>query len=93
MDSTESEFETYVELFKEGGELRYLVDKESQQIRLSLYAHGRQGKLGDVNTTRPGIFSPVERAKWDAWNEVKGMDQKAAKEKFVAMAKIIAAKK
>jgi diazepam-binding inhibitor (GABA receptor modulating acyl-CoA-binding protein) len=93
MDGLDYDFEGYIELFREGGSLRHLIDKESQDVRLSMYALGRQGKLGDVQGSRPGMFSPIERAKWDAWEKLKGMDQKVAQEKFCALGKTIVAKK
>ncbi len=92
MDSASTEFDQYVERCKEGGNMRSQVDKEEKSLRLSLYALGRQGKLGNVNTERPGMFSPIERVKWDAWNEIKGMDQNDARQKFIALAKTIEAK-
>lgn len=40
--------------------------------QLALYALFKQGTVGDINTSRPGIFDPKGRAKWDAWEKQKG---------------------
>ena len=31
-----------------------------------------QATVGDVNTARPGMFDLKGKAKWDAWDKVKG---------------------
>lgn len=45
----------------------------------------QQGKIGNVNCERPGVFSPIERAKWDAWEKNKGMSVAEAQEKFIEL--------
>ncbi|CAJ0583347.1 unnamed protein product, partial [Mesorhabditis spiculigera] len=45
---------------------------------LKYYAYFKQVTVGDVNTERPGMFSFVEKAKWDAWNGVKGTSKEEA---------------
>jgi len=37
-----------------------------------LYALYKQATVGDVDGKRPGFSDMVGRAKWDAWNELKG---------------------
>lgn len=56
----------------------------SNEDALVLYGLFKQATVGDVNTGRPGIFSPTDRAKWDAWNTRKGTSQDDAKEQYVA---------
>ena len=80
-----TEFELYVEQVKEGGPCRPLVDKQSTDTRLKLYGLGRQGSLGDNNEPKPGMFSFVEKKKWEAWMENKGMAQEEAKRLFIAL--------
>lgn len=41
-------------------------------MQLALYALFKQGTVGDIDTSRPGIFDPKGRAKWDAWEKQKG---------------------
>lgn len=40
--------------------------------------------MGDVNTSRPGLLDLKGKAKWDAWNERKGMSQEEAKLAYIA---------
>lgn len=84
-----SEFDQFVEMCKEGGSGRALVDKESTDVRLKLYALGRQGKLGDCVDPKPGMFALVQKKKWGAWTALKGKDQDEAKKEFVELAKKI----
>uniref|UniRef100_A0A914CJX8 ACB domain-containing protein n=1 Tax=Acrobeloides nanus TaxID=290746 RepID=A0A914CJX8_9BILA len=39
--------------------------------------------IKNVNTERPGIFSLVERKKWDAWKEVEGLSADQAKQQYI----------
>lgn len=41
-------------------------------MQLILYALFKQGTVGDVNTSRPGVFDLKGKAKWDAWDKQKG---------------------
>lgn len=72
IEITDEEHEKYVEAVKQNMDL---VDKQSQDFRLNLYAHGRQGKLGDNNEPKPGTFQIKEKYKWEAWGKLKGMDK------------------
>ncbi|KAA8523302.1 hypothetical protein F0562_009725 [Nyssa sinensis] len=40
--------------------------------KLILYGLYKQATVGAINPSRPGLFSPKERAKWDAWKAVEG---------------------
>ena len=50
---------------------------------LTLYKYYKQTTVGDCNTARPGIFDMTGRAKWDAWNSLKGVPQKEAEAKYI----------
>jgi diazepam-binding inhibitor (GABA receptor modulating acyl-CoA-binding protein) len=50
---------------------------------LSIYGLFKQATVGDVSGTRPGLFDPKARAKYDAWQKNEGMDQNDAKEEYV----------
>ncbi|MCQ2816429.1 MAG: acyl-CoA-binding protein [archaeon] len=50
---------------------------------LKLYSLYKQGTIGDINTERPGMLDFKGKAKWDAWNGVKGMPQNEAKKQYV----------
>lgn len=53
-------------------ERKDLLDKESKDYRLKLYSAGRQGKFGDNNEPKPGMFDVVGKMKWESWNKRKG---------------------
>jgi diazepam-binding inhibitor (GABA receptor modulating acyl-CoA-binding protein) len=53
-------------------EVRQLKNKPTDSELLKLYALFKQGIVGDVNTDRPSFFDLKGRAKWDAWNDLKG---------------------
>ena len=96
MDATQvdiSEFETYKDLFKEGGAERPLLDQQSTDLKLKMYGLGRQGTSGDNTESKPGMFALVEKKKWEAWTELKGMSQDEAKRQFIVLAKQILATK
>lgn len=58
---------------------------------LELYALYKQGSVGDVTTSRPGMLDVRGRAKWDAWNGKKGMTQAAARDAYLALAQRLGA--
>ena len=60
-----------------------LPDKPDNATLLQLYALYKQASSGDVDGKRPGFGDMVGRAKWDAWNAVKGKDAKAAMQEYV----------
>ena len=52
---------------------------------LKLYALYKQGSLGDNDQPRPGFSDPVARAKWDAWNALKGLSRQDAMAQYIAL--------
>ncbi|CAI5456181.1 unnamed protein product [Caenorhabditis angaria] len=55
----------------------------SNDQKLTFYSLFKQATIGNVNTDRPGIFSIVERKKWDSWKELEGVSQDEAKERYI----------
>ena len=51
--------------------------------KLKLYAFYKQVAEGDVKGGCPSIVSMVERAKWQAWNAIKGMPKEKAMEGYL----------
>lgn len=49
-----------------------LAPSPSPFPQLILYALFKQGTVGDVNTSRPGVFDLKGKAKWDSWEKQKG---------------------
>jgi len=57
--------------------------KSTQSERLEFYKYFKQGSVGDVNTSQPGITHPSDRAKWDAWKSVEGTSKADAQGLYV----------
>ena len=64
-------------------ESKTLPEKPDNATLLQIYALYKQASVGDVDGKRPGFTDMVGRAKWDAWNAVKGKDAKAAMQEYV----------
>ena len=60
-----------------------LPEKPDNATLLKLYALYKQGSGGDVDGKRPGFTDMVGRAKWDAWNELKGKAGAEAMQDYV----------
>ncbi|CAE6413005.1 hypothetical protein ACGC1H_002936 [Rhizoctonia solani] len=57
--------------------------KPTQDQQLAFYKYYKQGTNGDVNTERPGMLDFTGKAKWDAWNSVKGVSKEDAQNEYV----------
>jgi diazepam-binding inhibitor (GABA receptor modulating acyl-CoA-binding protein) len=62
---------------------KQLPEKPDNATLLQIYALYKQATAGDVDGKRPGFTDMVGRAKWDAWNELKGKDAAAAMQEYV----------
>lgn len=60
-----------------------LTDRPDNTTLLKLYALYKQGSTGDNAEKKPGFGDMVGRAKWDAWNGMKGTDSDAAKQQYI----------
>ena len=60
-----------------------LPERPDNMTMLKLYALYKQGSAGDVDGKRPGFTDMVGRAKWDAWNELKGQTADEAKQAYI----------
>ena len=60
-----------------------LPERPDNQTLLKLYALFKQASSGDVDGKRPGFTDMVGRAKWDAWNELKGTSANDAMTQYV----------
>ena len=60
-----------------------LPERPDNATLLKLYALYKQGSAGDVDGKRPGFTDMVGRAKWDAWNELKGQSKDEAQQAYV----------
>ncbi|MBL3556031.1 MULTISPECIES: acyl-CoA-binding protein [Marinobacter] len=57
--------------------------KPSNELKLEFYALYKQATEGDVNGKRPGMMDFVGRAKYDAWEKVKGMSSEEAMQQYI----------
>ena len=64
-------------------DVKTLTKRPSNDDMLFLYAHFKQATEGDNNGKRPGMMDMVGRAKFDAWDKLKGISKDAAMQKYV----------
>ena len=64
-------------------ESKQLPEKPDNMTLLKIYALYKQASAGDVDGKRPGFTDMVGRAKWDAWNELKGQSQDEARQAYI----------
>ncbi len=62
---------------------KQLSEKPDNTTLLKIYALYKQASAGDVEGKRPGFTDMVGRAKWDAWNEIKGKSTDEAMQEYV----------
>lgn len=60
-----------------------LSERPDNATLLKLYALYKQATAGDNADKKPGFSDMVGRAKWDAWNSLKGTAQEAAMQQYV----------
>ena len=60
-----------------------LSERPDNATLLKLYALYKQGTEGDNETKKPGMMDMVGRAKWGAWDELKGTDPKDAMQQYI----------
>ncbi|WP_374964956.1 acyl-CoA-binding protein [Spongiibacter tropicus] len=57
--------------------------KPSNEMKLEFYALYKQATEGDVAGKRPGMMDFVGRAKFDAWEKLKGMSKDDAMQQYI----------
>jgi acyl-CoA-binding protein len=62
-----------------------LPEKPDNATLLQLYSLYKQATEGDVEGKRPGFTDMVGRAKWDAWNGLKGKGKDEAMAEYVEL--------
>jgi diazepam-binding inhibitor (GABA receptor modulating acyl-CoA-binding protein) len=60
-----------------------LSERPDNATMLKIYALYKQGSLGDNADKKPGFGDIVGRAKWDAWNGLKGTAQETAMQQYI----------
>ena len=62
-----------------------LPERPDNFTLLRIYALFKQGTEGDVSGARPGITDFVGRAKFDAWEMLKGKSKEEAQSAYVTL--------
>ncbi|WP_296492773.1 acyl-CoA-binding protein [Rhodoferax sp.] len=60
-----------------------LSERPDNMTLLKLYALYKQASAGDNNEKKPGFTDMVGRAKWDAWNTLKGTSETDAMQQYI----------
>jgi diazepam-binding inhibitor (GABA receptor modulator, acyl-CoA-binding protein) len=60
-----------------------LAERPDNATLLKIYALYKQGSIGDNADKKPGFSDMVGRAKWDAWNGLKGTSSDDAMQQYV----------
>lgn len=71
------------EFEKAAEEVKNLKTKPADDEMLFIYSHYKQATVGDINTERPGILDLKGKAKWDAWNGLKGTSKEDAMKAYI----------
>jgi diazepam-binding inhibitor (GABA receptor modulator, acyl-CoA-binding protein) len=75
--------ELRVEFEKAAHEAQNLPQRPDNEVLLKLYALYKQAVKGDVTGKRPGMFDMVGRAKFDAWESLKGTSSATAMQEYI----------
>ena len=62
-----------------------LAQRPDNTTLLKIYGLYKQATVGDNGEKKPGFGDMVGRAKWDAWNGVKGTSSDDAKRQYIAL--------
>jgi diazepam-binding inhibitor (GABA receptor modulator, acyl-CoA-binding protein) len=64
-------------------ESKQLPEKPDNMTLLKIYALYKQATAGDVEGKRPGFTDMVGRAKYDAWDGLKGKSSEEAMQEYI----------
>ncbi|OWY39519.1 acyl-CoA-binding protein [Xenophilus sp. AP218F] len=68
-------------------DVKTLSERPDNQTLLQLYALFKQATEGDASGERPGMMDFINRAKFDAWEKLKGKSADEAKQEYVDVVK------
>lgn len=57
----------------------------SSETKLKYYKYYKQATAGNVQGSQPWAVQLEARAKWDAWNSVKGLSKEEAKKEYIKL--------
>ena len=67
-----------------------LPERPDNDTLLEMYALYKQGTVGDVQGKKPGFTDPVGKAKYQAWEKIKGMSSEDAKAQYADLVESLA---
>lgn len=62
-----------------------LSERPDNATLLRIYALYKQATQGDNEEEKPSFSDMVARAKWDAWEKLKGTDSDEAREQYIEL--------
>jgi diazepam-binding inhibitor (GABA receptor modulator, acyl-CoA-binding protein) len=62
-----------------------LSERPDNATLLKIYGLYKQGTVGDNAEKKPGFGDMVGRAKWDAWNALKGTSSEDAMQQYIGL--------
>lgn len=60
-----------------------LTERPDNSTMLKMYSLYKQATSGDVEGKRPGMMDMINRAKYDAWAEIKGKSSDEAMQEYI----------
>ncbi len=60
-----------------------LTERPDNSTMLKMYSLYKQATSGDVEGKRPGMMDMINRAKYDAWAELKGKSSDEAMQEYI----------
>ena len=69
-----------------------MKQQPSNEEKLILYKYYKQATIGDVNIPQPGFLDFTGKAKWDAWNSVKGINSENAMQMYIKTVNLLISK-
>jgi diazepam-binding inhibitor (GABA receptor modulating acyl-CoA-binding protein) len=60
-----------------------LPERPDNMTLLKIYALYKQAGSGDAEGKRPDFTDMIGRAKWDAWNAIKGTSKEEAMQQYI----------
>ena len=78
-ENLEQEFLSAAEKIKQSGK------NLNNDMLLKLYGYYKQGTVGDCNIECPSFWQVKEKAKWEAWEQHKGMKKTHGMKKYIKL--------
>ena len=64
----------------------------TNEEKLDLYKYYKQATIGDINIPQPGFLDFTGKAKWNAWNSVKGTTSENAMKMYIKIVNLLLSK-